>query len=94
MKLLMIIVESEYKETLEVLLNKHDILGYTEIPSVHGTGATGVRMGSRAFPKTSSILFTVVPEQVLDELMGNIKQYCEGCAQHMKMIVWGVEQML
>ena len=34
------------KEQLEVLLNSHDIVGYTEIPQVFGTGATGTRMGS------------------------------------------------
>ena len=58
MKLLMIIVESKYKEELEVLLNRNHVLGYTEIPQAHGVGTTGVRMGSRAFPDTSSIIFT------------------------------------
>jgi len=94
MKLLMIIVESNYKVELEVLLNRHDIVGYTEIPQVFGSGQTGTRMGSRAFPKTSSIIFTVVPEDVLEKLMDDIKVYCEACMKNMKMIVWGVEQTI
>ena len=61
MKMLMIIVDSSHKEELEVLLNRNEIVGYTEIPQVHGVGESGVRMGSRAFPKTSSIVFTVLP---------------------------------
>jgi len=94
MKLLMIIVDSAYKEELEVLLNRNEILGYTEIPQVHGVGETGIRMGSRAFPKTSSVVFTVVPADKLDPLMKDIRYYCEECLKKMKMIVWGVEQLL
>jgi hypothetical protein len=94
MKLLMIIVESVHKEELEVLLNKHDIVGYTEIPQVHGSGTTGQRMGSGAFPKTSSLIFTVIPADFLKPLVDDIERYCEACMKHMKMIVWSVEQVI
>jgi hypothetical protein len=94
MKLLMIIVESEHKEELEVLLNRHNIVGYSEIPQVHGSGESGVRMGSRAFPKTSSIFFTVIPTDSIDPLLEDVKRYCAACMQRMKMIVWGVEQIV
>jgi len=94
MKLLMIIVESAYKEELEVLLNRNDIVGYTEIPQAHGVGESGIRMGSRAFPKTSSIVFTVLPADKLEPLMEDIRTYCEACMKKMKMTVWGVEQLL
>jgi hypothetical protein len=93
MKMLMMIVESDYKEQLEVLLNEHDILGYTEIPQVFGTGATGVRMGSRAFPKTSSVIFTVLEDEVADVLAASIKQFCDACTRHMHMIVWNAEKV-
>jgi hypothetical protein len=94
MKLLMIIVESVHKVELEVLLNKHDIVGYTEIPQVFGSGTTGQRMGSRAFPKTSSVIFTVIPAQAVKPLVEDIELYCEACMKHMKMIVWSVEQVI
>jgi len=93
MKMLMMIVESGYKEQLEVLLNEHDILGYTEIPQVFGTGTTGTRMGSRAFPKTSSVIFTVLEDEVADTLVASIKKFCDACAQHMHMIVWNAEKV-
>lgn len=93
-KLLMIIVESRYKEELEVLLNRNEVVGYTEIPQVHGVGESGVRMGSRAFPKTSSILFTVIPADRLDPLVDDIERYCEACMKKMKLIVWGVDQVI
>lgn len=93
MKLLMIIVESKYKEELEILLNRNHVIGYTEIPQVHGVGATGVRMGSRAFPTTSSLFFSVLPADKVDTLKADIEAYCEACLKRMKMIVWGVEEI-
>ncbi len=94
MKLLMIIVDSSCKEELEVLLNRNHVIGYTEIPQVHGVGASGVRMGSRAFPRTSSLFFTVVPDELVQELRQDITTYCEACLKRMKMIVWGVEEIV
>lgn len=93
MKLLMIIVDSKYKEELEVLLDKNVVHGYTEIPQVHGVGKTGVRMGSRAFPKTSSLFFSVLPDEQVAVLKADIEAYCEACLKRMKMIVWGVEEI-
>jgi hypothetical protein len=94
MKLLMIIVESIHKEELEVLLNRNRVIGYTEIPQVHGVGSSGVRMGSRAFPHTSSLFFTVVPDEQVQSLREDITNYCEACLKRMKMIVWSVEEII
>mgnify|MGYP003701350959 CR=1 FL=1 len=60
MKLLMFIVDEEKKEELEVLLNRAGVTGYTEMPHAVGTGRSGPRLGSRAFPKTSALIFTVL----------------------------------
>lgn len=94
MKLLMIIVDSDKKEQLEVLLIRNQVPGYTEIPDAHGVGITGVRMGSRAHPKTSSVFFTVLPEEKVKALRNDISSYCAACEEHMKMIVWGAEEMV
>ena len=94
MKLLMIIVDSGHKEELEVLLKRQNVTGYTEIPNAHGVGETGIRMGSRAHPRTSSIFFTVLESEQVDSLREDIAGYCESCGEHMKMVVWGVEQII
>lgn len=94
MKMLMIIVESTHKEKVEAALSEHRVVGYTEIPTVYGMGKTGVRLGSRAFPETSSIIFTVVEESKIDELFAAIDSQCSDCRQKMRMIVWGVERMV
>jgi uncharacterized protein YaaQ len=93
MKLLMIIVDSECKEELEVLLARREI-GYTEIPNTHGVGATGVRMGSAAFPKTSSMFVTVLPDEGVSELRDQITSYCNAGERKMKMFVWTAEEIV
>jgi hypothetical protein len=95
MKLLMIIVPTECREELEVLLRRNQISAYSEIPEAHGVGESGVRMGSRAHPKTSSIFFTVVNDDQVAPLKKTICSYCEAVeGKHMRMIQWGVEEVV
>ncbi len=94
MKLLMIIVDSSCKEELEVLFRRSHVTGYTELPNAHGVGSSGIRMGSRAFPKTSSVLFTVLPDDKVEALREDIKAYCEACERNMKMYVLAAEEVM
>lgn len=94
MKLLMIIVDTACREEVEVLFRRNGVTGYSEIPNAHGIGQTGIRMGSRAHPKTSSIFFTVVEADQVEPLKKALCSYCEACERHMKMIQWGVEEVV
>jgi len=94
MKLLMIIVESDCREELEVLLQKNGVTAYSEIPNAHGIGQTGVRMGSSAHPKTSSIFFTVLEADQVQPLKETISSYCDACNKHMRMVQWTVEDVV
>ena len=94
MKLLMLIVDEERKEELEVFLNRAGVLGYTEIQHAVGVGSTGLRLGSRAFPKTSAVIFTVIQAEALEALVREVKAFCEDCGEHLKAIVWGVEEVI
>ena len=94
MKLLMIVVDSQCREELEVLFQRVGVTGYTEIPEIHGVGRTGVRMGSGAFPATSSLFFTVVEAEKTAELKEAISSFCSTFERHMKMVQWGVEEVV
>lgn len=93
MKLLMLIVDGERKEQLEAFLNRAGVVGYTELPQAVGVGSSGRRLGSRAFPKTSAVIFTVLSDDALASLTREIKEYCTDCGERLKMIVWGVEEI-
>lgn len=94
MKLLMIIVDSGCREEVEVLFQRNGVTGYSEIPNSHGVGQTGIRMGSGAHPKTSSIFFTVVEPDQVAPLKKALCTYCDACDRDMKMIQWGVEEVV
>lgn len=94
MQMLMIIVQSDYKEKVEAALSDRHVLGYTEIPTVYGIGSSGPRLGSRAFPETSSIVLTVVEKEKVDELLAAIDSSCADCRKAMRMIVWNLDRMV
>lgn len=93
MKLLMIIVDESKKEELEVLLNRVGVVGYTEIPRVVGVGTTGPRLGSRAFPKTSALIFTVLSESTLETLLTTLREFCKECGEKLKLVSWDVHEV-
>ncbi len=94
MKMLMIIVDSGCREELEVLFQRVGVTGYTEIPGVHGVGETGIRMGSNAFPATSSLFMTIIEADKVGELKEEMASYCSAYDRHMKMVQWGVEEIV
>lgn len=94
MKLLMLIVDEARKEELEVFLGRAGVAGYTELPGAVGMGTTGPRLGSRAFPKTSAVIFTFVEPEALDALVADLKAYCKECGERLRMVAWGVEAIL
>ena len=91
MKMLMIIVDESKKEELEVFLNHSGVEGYTELSHAAGVGSTGPRLGSRAFPKTSAVVFTVLDQAALDRLTQGIDDFCATCGEQLKMVSWDVE---
>ena len=61
-----------------------------------GSGTTGPRLGSRAFPKTSAVIFTVrrAEERLEQAASAQIREYCHDCGETLKMFVWDVEEVL
>ncbi|HPC84470.1 MAG TPA: hypothetical protein P5234_13910 [Thermoanaerobaculaceae bacterium] len=94
MKLLMMIVDEARKEELEVLLRRAGVEGYTEIPHTFGLGTTGQRLGSRAYPRTSAIIFTLIDEERVEALREEVRTYCTDCGERLKMFVWAAEEVL
>lgn len=94
MKLLMLIVDAARKEQLEVVLSRAGVAGYTEIPNAVGSGTTGPRLGSAAFPRTSAVVLTFVEDEKVPALAADLKTYCSDCGERARVVAWGVEQVL
>ena len=93
MKLVVMIVDESKKEELEVVLRRSGVAGYTELPGAVGVGATGPRLGSRAFPKTSAVIFSVLSEPALTQLRQEIREHCTECGERLKLLVWDVDEV-
>lgn len=69
MKMLMLIYSGESPQRISALLDDHSAGGYTEFRNLHGTGVTGRREGSRAWPGNSTLLVSVVPNDTAADLV-------------------------
>ena len=64
MKMLMLVYSGPSPQRVASLLDRHHVAGYMEFHHVHGTGATGRREGTRAWPGESALFLTIAePEQ-------------------------------
>jgi hypothetical protein len=91
MKMLMIIVDQSKREELEIFLNRSGVVGYTEISQAAGLGSSGPRLGSSAFPKTSSVVFSMLDDEALGRLMEGVEEFCSTCGEQLRMTSWDVE---
>lgn len=94
MKMLMLIVPSESRDRIESALTSEEVAGYTEIAGAYGRGMSGLRLGSRAFPGTSSLILTMLEENRVEPLLQALRTTCPECAGAMHAVVWGVERLM
>ena len=73
MRLLFILVDSNHRDDVEAILDAQNVPGYSELPTVLGKGATGKKMGSRAFPGSSTLYFTILNPGMCEGLCGELK---------------------
>ncbi len=75
MKLMMVLVPSDCLSEVQKVIEKHEIHAYTEIPNVLGAGVSGRKMGTRAFPGTTSMILTILPAGDVDSLVTAVKEF-------------------
>ena len=91
MKMLMIIIDDSKKEELEVFLERSGVHGYTELSHAAGMGQSGPRLGSRAYPRTSAVVFSVLDKAALDRLNAGVDEFCATCGEKLRMVAWDAE---
>ena len=96
MKLLMVICPEARRAALTTLMETHGVKAFTELPQVMGEGATGKHLGTQAWPGSSLLLFTVVPDGKKDELVGALRECRKQLfpAEGMKVFVLPAEEAI
>ncbi len=77
-KMLMIIMDENLRDDVEVVLERHGIEGFSEIPTVLGEGRSGKKLDSRLHPGANSIVFSIVPASVAQTVKEDLLHSCLG----------------
>ena len=95
MKAIMIIFNQANTERVEYMLNKLEIRGYTWFSDVKGRGSeTGEpRFGTHTWPEMNSAVITIIPEELVGELLDAIKKLDQINEEvGVRAFVWNIEQ--
>jgi hypothetical protein len=100
MKLVLIVFNFIYDDSIRAIIERLKIPGFTEVPRVFGTGESGKRFGSHAFPGHDTMLFTVLPDAMVGPFMEQITAFKKGLVDRakrhggIKAFVLSVDQMI
>ncbi|MDP3909564.1 MAG: hypothetical protein Q8Q14_04155 [Gemmatimonadales bacterium] len=96
MTALMIFVDADRARDVEQILEARDLPGYTEFPTVLGKGQTGRKLGTRAFPGSTSLYFTVLPRNNAPALIDALRELRarRGAAEGLKVYAFNTEELL
>jgi len=96
MKMLMILCPSSRIESVQKLVDEHQVHGYSEILEVRGAGVSGKHLGTRAWPGTSALVFSVVEASKADELIEAVRTLASRCSREegLRAFVLPVERMV
>ena len=96
MKMVLMIVDAGHAENIKHLLQDCDVPGYSELPNVLGMGTTGKKLGSRAFPGSSTLFMVALEEHCVELLSEKLRQLREtnGSSEGLKAFSFDAEELL
>jgi nitrogen regulatory protein PII len=74
MKAVVVVTDWEVMQQVESALLDAGTEGFTIIPRVLGSGRSGVKTGDRIHPGGSSLMFSVVPNDHLDDTLRVVRE--------------------
>jgi uncharacterized protein YaaQ len=74
MKMVLMIVDAGHSDEIKRMLLDCDVPGYSELPDVLGMGTTGKKLGSRAFPGSSTLFMVALEQHCVDLLREKLQQ--------------------
>lgn len=95
-RMLIVFVDAAHAEDVERILNEHELLGYSEIDGVLGKGATGRKLGSRAFPGSSTCFIAAVTPECQGELTERLRELlrARGAEEGLKLFSLNVDELI
>ena len=97
MKAVFIIYGQSLTETMEQLLDKMNIRGFTRWQEVQGRGGTkgDPHYGTHAWPSQNGAIITMVDDQKVDLLLSSLRRINEKAEQQgLNAFVWNIENVM
>ena len=77
--LLILCAEQEVQALVQLLDDHPEVSGFTELQNLQGSGSSGRHLGTRAYPGTVSMIFTVGSEDAMNTLAADLRDFAERC---------------
>ena len=97
MKAVFIVYNQANTERVEYILDTLEIRGFTYWENVQGRGTKDgePRRGTHTWPEMNSAIITVVPDEIVPELLDTIKKLDNRNREvGVKAFVWNIEKMI
>jgi hypothetical protein len=84
MKLVLIVFNFIYDDSVRAIIERLKVPGFTEVPRVFGTGESGKRFGTHAFPGHDTMVLTILPADLVEPLLEQIAEFKAGLTDRAK----------
>jgi hypothetical protein len=96
MKMVLMIVDAGHADDIKQMMQDCEVPGYSELPEVLGKGSTGKKLGSRAFPGSSTLFMVALDEDCVDQIRTKLAQLHEkiGSTEGLRAFSFDVEDLI
>ncbi len=96
MKLMHITVHFEYSDSIEHILDEHEIEDYVCYSMKEGKDRDGKHYGTQVFPGNTTVFQAQVPEEKVEGVLSDLKEFrdAKSSHQHLEALVLPVERRL
>ncbi|HSH74252.1 MAG TPA: hypothetical protein VLA09_00995 [Longimicrobiales bacterium] len=95
-RMMVIFVDSSHADDVTAILEDCDLTGYSELPGVLGKGLTGRKLGSRAFPGSSTCFLAAMSAECATRLTERLEALSDarGVREGLKLYSLEVEELI
>jgi len=95
MKMVLMIVDAGHADDIKQMMQDCDVPGYSELPEVLGKGSTGKKLGSRAFPGSSTLFMVALDQDCVDQLKQKLAKLREtsGSTEGLKAYSFDIQEL-
>ncbi|MDH3208345.1 MAG: hypothetical protein OEO79_17220 [Gemmatimonadota bacterium] len=95
-RMMIIFVDESHADDVAQILEACEVIGYSEVRGVLGKGATGRKLGSRAFPGSSTCFMAAMTEECSVDLTRRLEALrdAKGTEEGLKLFAVGAHELI